>query len=84
MHFKTLPENSGGYGLFNNAGNVLKRSFQPLRYFPVGPIEEVSLELQKEMSDLSVMRGNYEQVEVVVLGPFRFANHYSLPKTKFF
>ena len=50
----------------------------------MGPIETVPLEVQNEMSDLSVMRGEREQDEVVLLGPIRFANHSCSPNTKFF
>ena len=82
--FKILPDSFGGFGLFNHIEKTLKPSLEPLRPFPVGPIESVPQELQNEMSDLSVMRGELERDELVLLGPIRFANHSCSPNTKFF
>ena len=55
--FKILPDNFGGFGLFNQTGRVLKPSIEPIRPFPVGLVKNVPCELQNEMSDLSVMLG---------------------------
>ena len=82
--FKILPDSFGGFGLFNHTEKTLKPSLEPLRPFPVGPIESVPQELQNEMSDLSVMRGELERDELVLLGPIRFANHSCSSNTKFF
>ena len=61
--FKILPENFGGFGLFNHPGRVLKPSIEPLRAFPVGLVKNVPCELQIEMLDLSVMRGELDTDE---------------------
>ena len=82
--FKILPDNFGGFGLFNHTGRVLKPSIEPLRPFPVGLVKNVPCELQDEMSDLSVMRGELDTDELVLLGPIRFANHSCSPNTQFF
>ena len=37
--FKILPDNFGGFGLFNHTGRVLKPSLELLRPFPVGPVK---------------------------------------------
>ena len=84
MGFKILPDSFGGFGFFNHTGKTSKPSLEPLRPFPVGPNESVPQELQNEMSDLSVMRGELERDELVLLGPIRFANHCCSPSTKFF
>ena len=52
MGFKILPDSFGDFGLLNHTGKTLKPSLEPLRPFPVGPIERVPQELQNEMSDL--------------------------------
>ena len=82
--FKILPDKFGGFGLFNHTGRVLKPSLEPLRPFPVGPVKNVPAELQNEMSDLSVIRGELDADEQVLLGPIRFANHSCSPNTQFF
>ena len=46
MGFKLLPDSFVGFGLFNHTGKTLKPSLEPLRPFPVGPIESVPQELQ--------------------------------------
>ena len=81
MGFKFLPDNFGGFGLFKNTGKTLKPSLEALSPFHVGPIESVPQELQNEMSDLSVMRGELERDEPVLLGTIRFANHSCSPNT---
>ena len=71
----------GGFGLFNHVGRVLKASIEPLR--PI-PVKSVPAALQNEMSYLSVMRGELDADEIVLLGPIRFANHFCTPNTQFF
>ena len=79
--FKILPDKFGGFVLFNHTGRVLKPSLSP---FPVGPVKSVPAELQNEMSNLSVMLGELDADEQVLLGPIRFANHSCSPNAHFF
>ena len=68
--FKILPDNNGGYRLFNNTWKVLKYVLKRPRAFPVGPIDAVPLELQNEGSGLSVMCDESQQDELVLFDSF--------------
>ena len=82
--FKILPDKCGGFGLFKHTGRVLRPSIEPLRPFPVGPVKRDPADLQNEMSHLSVMRGELDADELVLLGTIRFPNHSCSPNTQFF
>ena len=84
VDFKSLHDNFGELGLLNHTGTVLKPSIEPLRSFPVGLVKNVPCELQNEMTGLSVMRGELDTDELVLLGPIRFTNHSCSPYTQFF